>query len=603
MSPVLIFSNSVAKRGEVWYNIITMKHLINCALKREDCDLVIKNGKIYNVFTASLEEGDLAITEGRIVAIGHGYHGKREYDAKGRILLPAFMDSHIHIESSMLSPEAWAALAVPRGTSLVVADPHEIVNVCGVAGAEYIKEAFSRLSCEGVQPLDVCLQLPSCVPATPFETSGACLGGKETEEELARPLFFGLGEMMNFPAVLSCDEDVLKKIGAAHAAGKPVDGHAPDVMGEALCAYRAAGILTDHESNSAEECREKVARGMYVQIRCGSSANNLSDAVKAIDADNYRRFLLCSDDKNAKDLSVRGHIDDALRRLVKEGLPAKYAIALTTLNVAECYGLKDIGALAPRYFANVALVDNLEDFNVSAVFHRGILVAEEGKALFETENRYLPAAVKSTVKVKAVTAEDFKIVGHGGKFRVMEVQPHGLYTAEKFVPAPEGELHVKGTDLNKLAVVERHFGTGNIGLGLVKGYGFHGGALGISVAHDSHNLVILGDDDNAMARCVALLEEAGGGMAVVSEAGEDVFALDIAGLMSSAPVEEVVARTGKLQELGRQMGVKEGYEPFMTMIFLSLAVIPKLKVLDRGLFDLTKWSFVPLEEPQTVDLK
>ena len=579
-----------------------MKHLIDCALKREVCDLVIRNVRVYNVFTAELEEGDLAIADGRVVAVGRGYRGKREYDGKGQIALPAFMDAHIHIESSMLSPEAWAALAVPHGTSLVVADPHEIVNVCGIAGAEYIKEAFSRLSCEGVEPLDVCLQLPSCVPATPFETSGAQIGGKETEQEIARPLFFGLGEMMNFPGVLSAEEDVLRKIEAAHAAGKPVDGHAPSLSGEALCAYRAAGILTDHESLTAAECREKVARGMYVQIRCGSSVNNIADAKDAIDGYNYRRFVLCSDDKNAKDLSTRGHLDDALRRLVKAGLPAKYSVALATVNVAECYGIKDVGALAPRYFANVALVDDLENFNVSAVFHRGVLVAENGKALFQSEKRYLPAAVRSTVKIGKVNAESFRIVGHGGRFRVMEVQPYGLYTAESFVPAPEGELHVKGTDLNKLAVVERHFATGNIGLGLVKGYGFRGGALGISVAHDSHNLVILGDDDEAMARAVALLERAGGGMAVVSERGEEVFALDIAGLMSSAPAEEVVSRTGHLQELGREMGVKECYEPYMTMIFLSLAVIPKLKLLDKGLFDLTKWAYVPLEELERVDL-
>ncbi len=579
-----------------------MKRLIDCALKREVCDLVIKNGRIYNVFTAALEEGDLAVAEGRIVAIGKGYRGKREYDAAGRILLPAFMDSHIHIESSMLSPEAWAALAVPRGTGLVVADPHEIVNVCGIAGAEYMREAFSRLSLEGEQPLDVLLQLPSCVPATPFETSGAVIDARETEREIARPLFFGLGEMMNFPGVLAADEEVLRKLQAAHAAGKPVDGHGPDLSGEELCAYRAAGILTDHESRTAAECREKAARGMYVQIRCGSSVNNIADAKDAIDADNYRRFVLCSDDKNAADLSSRGHLDDALRRLVQAGLPAKYAIALATLNVAECYGLKDVGALAPRYFANIALVDDLEHFRVSAVFHRGILMAENGKALFSAQQRYLPAAVRSTVKMKEVTAESFRIVGHGGKFRVMQVQPHGLYTAEKLIPAPVGELCVKGSDLCKLAVVERHFGTGNIGLGLVEGYGFHGGAMGISVAHDSHNLVLLGDDDGAMARCAALLAQAGGGMAVVGEGREEVFPLDIAGLMSSAPAEEVILRTDGLQKLARSMGVKEHYEPFMTMIFLSLAVIPQLKLLDRGLFDLSKWSFVPLEEREKVDL-
>ncbi len=574
-----------------------MKHLIDCAMKREKADLVIGNLKIFNVFTGKIEAGELAIADGRIVGVGNGYEGKAFYDGKGRIALPSFIDAHIHIESSMLSPEAWASLAVPRGTGGIVADPHEIVNVCGIAGAEYMKEAFSRLSKDGVCPLDVYLQLPSCVPATPFETSGAAIDGRETEREIGRELFFGLGEMMNFPAVLAGDGDVLMKIGAAHDAGKPVDGHAPGLTGDAFNAYRCAGVLTDHESLTAEECRDKVARGMYVQIRCGSSVNNLADAAKAVDGFNFRRFILCSDDKNAKDLSTRGHIDDALRRLVSAGLPAEYAVTLATLNVAECYGLKDLGALAPRYFADLVLVDDLTDFRVRAVFKRGVLVAEEGRPLFGTDARYLPDAVKSTVRVKETGAERFRIVGHGGKFRVMEIAPYGLYTGEGFVPAPEGEFSVKGTDLCKLAVVERHFATGNVGLGLVRGYGFKGGAIGISVAHDSHNLVILGDDDEAMAKAVRLLERAGGGMTLAASGGEeDVFALDIAGLMSSAPVEEVVRRTGEIQERARKMGVRECYEPFMTLVFLSLAVIPKLKLTDRGLFDLEKYAHVPLEE-------
>ncbi len=568
-------------------------------MKREMCDLVIKNARIFNVFTGKTEEGELAVASGRIVGIGKGYAAKRVYDAAGRIALPGFIDAHIHVESSMLSPEAFASLSVPRGTSGIVADPHEIVNVCGVQGAEYMKEAFSRIRAEGpdgsVNPLDVYLQLPSCVPATPFETSGAVLDGTETEAELGRDLFFGLGEMMNFPAVLAGEEDVLKKIEAAHRFGKPVDGHAPGVGGDAFNAYRCAGVLTDHESLTAAECREKVARGMYVQIRCGSSVNNIKDAKDAVDGYNFRRYILCSDDKNAKDLATRGHLDDALRRLVASGLPAEYAVAMATVNVADCYRLRDTGALAPRYFADIVLVDDLTSFRVSAVFKRGVLVAEDGKALFDTQKRYLPDAVKSTVKVKPVSPEDFRIMCKGGKLRAMEIQPYGLYTGETFVEAKAGEFVTRGTDFCKLAVVERHFATGNIGLGLVKGYGFRGGAIGISVAHDSHNLVVLGDDDKAMARVVGLLEEAGGGMALVGET-EEVFPLDIAGLMSSAPVGEVIARTGAIQEKARAMGVKECYEPFMTLVFLSLAVIPKIKLLDRGLFDLEKYSFVPLEE-------
>ncbi len=573
-----------------------MKHLIDCAMKREKSDLVIKNARVFNVFTGETEQKDIAITDGRIVAVGEGYTGAREYDAAGKVALPSFLDAHIHVESSMLSPEEFASFSVAHGTGGIVADPHEIVNVCGVAGAEYVKEAFSRLTVEGVQPLDVFLQLPSCVPATPFETSGAKIDGRETAEELSRDTFFGLGEMMNFPAVLAGEEDVLKKLQAARDRKKPIDGHAPGLAGEALCAYRAAGILTDHESLTPEECREKAARGMYVQIRCGSSTNNLSDAVKAVDGFNFRRFVLCTDDKNARELSTKGHLDDALRRLVALGMDARYAVCAATLNVAECYRLPDRGALAPGYFADIVLVDDMKEFDVQAVFKRGTLVAENHKTLLEIGEKYSTDAVRGTVKVKPVLPEDLRIVGHGGLFRAMEIMPHGLYTKEVFVPAPEGELNVKGTELNKLVVVERHFASGNVGLGLVKGYGFRGGAIGITVAHDSHNLVALGDDDKAIARVIALLAEAGGGMALVSAEGEEVFPLDIAGLMSSAPAEEVVSRTQKIAERARAMGVKDCYEPFMTLAFLSLAVIPEVKLTDRGLVSLAKYDFVPLEE-------
>ncbi len=586
----------LALQAALCYNASMLKHLIDCAMKREPCDLVLKNARIFNVFTGETEEGEIAVAEGKIVAVGKGFRGLREYDAAGKIALPSFTDSHIHVESTMLSPEEFVPLAVLHGTGGIVADPHEIVNVCGVVGAEYIAGAFSRIRCGKTNPVELFLQLPSCVPATPFETSGAKIDGRETARELARDTFFGLGEMMNFPAVLAGEEDVLRKLEEAGRAGKPIDGHAPGLTGDALCAYRAAGILTDHESLTPAECREKAARGMYVQIRVGSSANNIADAVKAADPFNFRRFVLCTDDKNARELTERGHLDDALRRLVAAGMDARYAVCAATLNVAECYSLKGRGALAPGYFADIVLVDDLEDFNVRAVFKRGELLAENGKTLFKIDQKYLPEAVRGTVRVAPVSPADFRIEGHGGVFRAMEVEPHGLYTKEVFVPAPQGELRVKGTDFNKLAVIERHFASGNIGLGLVKGYGFRGGALGISVAHDSHNLVILGDDDGAMARVAALLKEAGGGMALVSEEGEEVFPLDIAGLMSSAPAAEVVSRTRALADRARRMGVKEYYEPFMTLAFLSLAVIPELKLTDKGLVSLAKYGYVPLEE-------
>ncbi len=584
------------ERG-VWYTE-SMKHLIDCACGREKCDLVIKNVNIFHVFTGEVTRGSVGVADGRIVGVGD-YAGKTEYDGKGQYLLPSFLDAHIHVESSLLSPEAFAVLAVKNGTGTIVADPHEIVNVCGIGGAEYIKEAFSRLVVDGVQPLDVLLQLPSCVPATPFETSGANIGGEETERQIGRDLFYGLGEMMNFSAVVGADGDVLKKIAAALGQGKIVDGHAPELSGKELNAYLCAGISTDHECVTAEEFAEKVRGGMYAQIRVGSSTNSVEAGVKAVTETNFRRFLVCSDDKHAEDLE-RGHIGAALARLVKAGLPAKFAIPMSTLNVAECYHVKDVGAIAPHYFADMVLVKDLEEFAVSAVWKRGVLVAEEGKALFDGTKRYLPATVLDTVHVKDVSPKDFAIMAHGGRLRAISMTPQSLCTDEEFTPPLEGEIDIKGTEFLKLAVVERHFATGRIGLGLVKGFGLKGGAIGITVAHDSHNLIVMGDDDRAMANVVGLLRKAGGGMALVSAAEEDVFPLDIAGLMSSAPHEEVVQRTAQLRAKAFGMGVREGFDPFMSLAFLALPVIPRLKLTDRGLFDLGKGCFVPLEEEKNV---
>ena len=574
-----------------------MKQLIDCAMKREMCDLVVRGAKVLNVFTGELEEADVAVKDGKVCALGQGYEGKEVYEAEGLFVLPGLMDGHVHVESSLLSPEAFAQLAAAHGTTGIVADPHELVNVCGIAGAEYVKEAFSRIQKDGVSPIDVYLQLPSCVPATPFETSGAILNGTETAHEIQKPLFYGLGEMMNYPGVIAGDEDTLRKIEASHAAKKVVDGHAPDVHGDALNAYAAAGIATDHECGSPEECLEKISRGIYVHLRNSSSADNLVVNCAAVNRYNYRRFLACSDDKNAHDLATRGHMDDALRRLVARGIPAAEAVTMATLNIAECYHMTGKGAVAPSYDADFILVDNLQDFTVKAVFKSGVLVARDGKALFEEGEHYLPDAVRSTVRVKPVTADDFKLDIKSGKALAMTILPHTLVTEGEVVSVncENGDVQVKGTDLLKLAVVERHFATGNIGRALLKGYGFRGGALAVSMAHDSHNLVILGDDNAAMARAVEVMQQIGGGLVLVSDEGEDSFPFDIAGLMSSAPCEEVVARTGEITERARKMGVKDCYDPVLTLVFMSLLVIPKLKLSDRGLFNVEKFAFTDLE--------
>ena len=578
-------------------NIQHKKELIDCAMKRSACDLVIQNARVFNVFTGALEDGEIAVKNGVIVGIGIGYRAERVCDGAGAIFLPGFLDAHIHVESTMLTPEEFARTVSPHGTVGIVADPHELVNVCGVEGAEYLKKAFDRIGIGGVKPVDVFMQLPSCVPATPFETSGASLDARATWEELARDEFFGLGEMMNYPAVVAGEEEVLSKLAAAEEAGKIVDGHAPGLTGDALDAYLVAGIATDHESLTLEEMCEKIARGMYVQIRCGSSANNIDLCKDAITAENARRFLLCTDDKHAHDLAERGHLDDALRSLVRSGVPALYAVNAATLNVAECYGLKGRGAIAPGYIADMVAVDSLENFRVQAVFKRGVLVAEKGKALFACTEKYLPDAVKDTVRVKDVSPESFLLSVRGGMARAMNVMPYGLVTEETIVPVAceRGDVQLSGTDLCKLAVVERHFASGNIGLGLVKGYGLSGGAIGISVAHDSHNLVVLGDDNAAMARVVALLKEMGGGMELVNAEGEQTFPLEVAGLMSVRPAEEVAAQTARISAAARAMGVKEEYDSFMTLAFLALPVIPHLKLTDKGLFDVDAFAFREIE--------
>ena len=512
-----------------------MKELIDRAMKRAACDLVIRNARIFNVFTGGTEAGEIALHNGKIVGIGSGYPARETYDGAGLTFLPAFLDAHIHVESTMLTPEEFARLVVPHGTGCIVADPHELVNVCGIAGAAYLREAFSRLSS---RPLDVYVQLPSCVPATPFETSGASL---------------------------------------------------------ALNAYLCAGIATDHESLSSAEIEEKIARGMYVQIRCGSSANNLAAAASCMNENNYTRFLLCTDDKHAHDLLEAGHLDDAVRRLIQAGVPAYRAIRAATLNVAECYRLKGKGAVAPGYDADLVGVD--DSFRVQAVFHGGRLVAEHGKPCFAAGEKYLPAAVRGTVRCRDVAADDFRIRIQGNRARAMYVLPNELVTEARVVALEcrDGDVVLDGTDTTKLAVVERHFASGRMGRALVAGYGLKGGAIGISVAHDSHNLVVLGDRNAAMARVVALLKEAGGGMALVDGEGEEVFPLDVAGLMSSLPAEKVAAGIGHISARARRMGVKEGYDPFMTLAFLALPVIPHLKLTDRGLFDVDAFAFTSLE--------
>ena len=569
-----------------------LKQYIDAAAGRAKADIVLKNASYVNVYTGRTDKGDIAIVGDRIVGVGK-YEGIKEYDVEGLTVLPGYIDGHVHIESSQLSPEEFASLIVPRGTTTIIADPHEITNVCGMDGVDYIVKASKNI------PLDVKVQLPSCVPATPFETSGAILSGKDIEEHICDDGVFGLGEFMNYPGVIDADPDVIRKLEAAHRAGKIIDGHAPAISGNALNAYLCGGISTDHECVSVEEIDEKISKGMYVHLRHGSSTRNLVSNCKAVNAANMRRFILCTDDRHAADLKEKGHIDDALRKAVAGGLDPIWAVTIATLNGAECYSLKDKGAIAPMKVADLVVVDNLKDFNAKYVFKDGKLVAEDGRPLFDTTRRYLPQSVLNTVHVDELKADDFQLKLKGRKARVMTILPGNVVTGCEImdINSKDGDVDIVGTDVLKMAVVERHKHTGNIGKGLLKGYGFKGGAMGITISHDSHNIILLGDDNESMAKAANELARIGGGMVIADKKADKVYSLtlDIGGLMSSRDAESLQRDSKALIERAYSMGVDREQEAFMSLAFLSLAVIPQLKLLDTGLFDVTKFAFTTVD--------
>lgn len=562
---------------------------IDAAAGRCKADLVLKNGRYVNVFTGTVERGDIAVADGVVVGVGD-YAGEAEIDIGGKIAVPGLIDAHVHVESSQLSPGHFARLVVPHGTTTIVADPHEIANVCGVEGVAYLADAIAET------PLEAKMMLPSCVPATAFETNGAALTGADTERYIGDARFWGLGEFMNYPGVFYKDEEALRKLKAARAAGKIVDGHAPAATGKGLNAYVAAGISTDHESASPEEAAEKVAKGMYVHLREGSAARNVAANCRAVTAANLRRFLFCTDDRHAADLRDNGHIDNALRVAVGAGLDPVWAVTAATLNAAECYGLRGKGAVAPGYDADIAVFDDLQSFRCAMTFKKGELVAENGRALFGAEN-VLPACVRGTVHVGAVAPEQFRLALRGARARVIGVEAGSLVTKNlvRTVKSRDGDVLLQGTDLLKLAVVERHRGTGNIGLGLLEGYGLKGGAIGLTIAHDSHNIVIAGDRNEDMAAVAEELRRIGGGMAISGGGRVDSIPLDIAGLMSSLPPDEYIARLAALTERADAMGVARGVDAFMSLSFLALPVIPSLKLTDRGLFDVDAFAFTSVD--------
>lgn len=549
-------------------------------------DLLLKNARLVNVFTGEVVSADIAVWDGRIVGFGD-YRAKETIDLRGMFVAPGFIDGHVHIESSMVSPREYARLVVPNGTCTVICDPHEIANVLGVAGIRYILNASEHL------PFNVYVMAPSSVPATNMETSGAIIGPEEIKQLLAHDRVLGLAEMMNYPGVVQGLPEVLEKL--AIIGGLPVDGHAPGLSGKQLNAYIGAGIRSDHEATTVKEAIEKLRAGMHLMIRYGSTAKNLNDLLPVITAQNARRCMFVSDDLHTKDLLEQGHMNFILRRAVTFGLDPVTAIQMVTINPAEYFGLRDLGAVAPGYRADLVVLENLETFRPYYVLYKGKLVAESGK--------YLPNTTKSdefpvmTAMNVALSSGAFRIPVRGEQARVIEVVPGQIVTGQNIMPvkAESGEIRPDtARDMLKIAVVERYRGTGQTGLGLVRGFGLKTGALASTVAHDSHNIVVVGANDEDMELAVNKLAETGGGQIVIDR-GEvkAVLPLPIAGLMSDLPAPEVAYRVRELHEAAFKLGCKL-QAPFMAMAFLALPVIPELKITDKGLVDVKKFAIVDL---------
>lgn len=559
---------------------------ISAAKGELEVDLLLKGGRIVNTRTMEIYPADVAVYDDTIVGFGD-YKAKKVVDVAGKIIVPGFIDAHVHVESSMVAPASFAQTVLPLGTTSVIADPHEISNVCGLDGARYVLQANSAT------PLNIYVMLPSCVPATPLETSGADLSAKDLMTLKYEPFVLGLAEMMNFPGVLFKVPAVLEKI--VDFSDKMIDGHAPLLTGKDLSAYIGAGISSDHECTNLDEAREKLRQGMQIAVREGSVTRDLADLIPLIDQSNYPGFSLATDDREPVDLINEGHINFLLKKAVSLGIDPVVAITMATYNTAKHYGLKKMGLIAPGYYADIVVLSDLKDFYAEQVYKRGELVAENQKPLF-TPSAIDDSKVKNTVNL-SFDAEKLKIPAQGDKIRVIELVPGQILTKEIILEAKvEDGLAVSDPerDILKLVVIERHKATGNIGLGFVKGLGLKQGAISSTIAHDSHNLIICGTNDRDMARLVEHTVKMQGGLAVCNN--NEILGdlpLPIGGLMSELPLSEVKEKLEKLFELAKNLG-SSVHSPFMTMAFLALPVIPELKLTDRGLVNVNKFDFVSL---------
>lgn len=557
------------------------QRLIAVAAGREKADLVLKNAKYLNVFSNEFLCGDIAVANGLIAGVGK-YDGKTEIDVSGKLVLPGFIDAHIHLESSMVTPAEFAKAVVAHGTTTVITDPHEITNVMGIDGVEYMIQASQNL------PIDVHFMMPSCVPATEIDESGAELDCKDIDLYLDNKKVLGLAEMMNYVGVINGDKNVLSKIVTSQAHHKKIDGHAPELSGNDLNAYIAAGVYSDHECSTFENALEKLRKGQFIMIREGTAAHNLKALMPLLTQQYYSRCMFATDDKHPSDLLYGGHIDYIVKQALKNGADPIVALKTATHHAARYFLLNNKGAIASGYLADIVVVDNLEDFNVETVFKRGKLVFDGEVKDFSvpTVDEKLAEKCFDTFHLDSVTPSSFKVDGKLGLIGLVggELLTRNLGTADK--------IDVEN-DILKIACIERHKGTNHIGVGYVKGYSLKSGAVATSVAHDSHNIITVGCNDDDIAVAVNAIKDSKGGIAVVENGKiKALLELPIAGLMSDEPLTTVNEKLENAKLSAYELGADKSIDPFMTLSFLSLPVIPSLRITTKGVFDAENWKML-----------